>query len=175
MCCASSGGAWRAASARRKPGPSLASGEPAVELGQRPRILVAEDNLADVYLIRAALKEHGVDHPLQVVADGAEALRVLDERERCAEAQLDLIILDLNLPRHDGIEILERLHSARKLRGAPVVVLTSSDSLDDRTAAKQLGAARFLRKPSSLAEFLALGAVFKDLLSGGEATPPQAA
>jgi CheY-like chemotaxis protein len=73
-----------------------------------------------------------------------------------------LIILDLNLPRHDGIEILERL-KATGLR-IPVVVLTSSDSQRDRDLAIQLGAVRFLRKPSELEQFLSLGGVFKELL-----------
>lgn len=132
--------------------------------GEAPRILVAEDNQADVYLIRAALKEHGIALPLKVAVDGAEVLRVISECETLTENRLELIILDLNLPRHDGIEILERLHATRKLAAVPVVVLTSSDSPNDRTAARQLGAVRFLRKPSSLEEFLGLGAIFRDIL-----------
>lgn len=76
---------------------------------------------------------------------------------------IKLIILDLNLPRHDGIEILERLRDTG-FRHVPVVVLTSSDSQRDRALAIQLGAVRFLRKPSELEQFLSLGAVFKELL-----------
>jgi CheY-like chemotaxis protein len=128
------------------------------------RILVAEDNPADVYLIRAALQEHGVDLPLQVAADGREVLQIIGQLESMAETQLDLIILDLNLPRHDGIEILQRLRESERLGGVPVVVLTSSDSPRDRILASELGAASYLRKPSSLEQFLGLGAVFKELL-----------
>lgn len=128
------------------------------------RILLAEDNPADVYLIREALKEHGVECSLQVAADGKEVLSLISGDEPGAE-DFGLIILDLNLPRHDGIEILERLRESTRLAHVPVVVLTSSDSPQDRLVATHLGARRYLRKPSSLEQFLDLGAVFRDLLS----------
>ena len=133
------------------------------------KILLAEDNPADVYLIRTALDEHGVDLALQVAADGSEVLRIIQEEESLVETQLELIILDLNLPRHDGIEILRRLRETGCLARIPVVVLTSSDSPSDRLAASELGAACFLRKPSNLEQFLNLGAVFKALLRQAKA------
>jgi CheY-like chemotaxis protein len=132
------------------------------------KILLAEDNPADVFLIRIALEEHGVDMPLQVAADGREVLQILYQQETLPQDplkdQLQLIILDLNLPRHDGIEILQRLRETALLATIPVVVLTSSDSPRDRIVASQLGAARYLRKPSNLDQFLSLGAVFKEIL-----------
>jgi len=128
-----------------------------------PRILLAEDNPADIYLIRTALAEHGVDLPLEVVNDGKEVLQLLG-REAISKDPLKLIILDLNLPRHDGIEILQQVRDSEHLSAIPVVVLTSSDSPRDRVVASQLGATRYLRKPSNLEEFLGLGAVFKELL-----------
>ena len=131
-------------------------------------ILLAEDNPADVYLIREALSEHGVDYKMRVVSDGRDLLRIITGEEPNAETKnVELIILDLNLPRHDGIEILERLRDT-DLAHVPVVVLTSSDSPRDRQLAASLGAARFLRKPSGLEQFLSLGAVFKDLLQQRE-------
>jgi CheY-like chemotaxis protein len=137
-----------------------------------PEILLAEDNPADVYLIREALREHGVDCALRVASDGAEMLRIISSEQAVAEAQrLGLIILDLNLPRHDGSEILQRLHETSALAHVPVVVLTSSDSPRDRLVASQFGAARYLRKPSSLEQFLSLGAVFKDLLDQKKTRP----
>jgi CheY-like chemotaxis protein len=87
--------------------------------------------------------------------------------------RLKLIILDLNLPRHDGIEILERLRDTG-LGHIPVVILTSSDSQRDRDMAIRLGAVRFLRKPSELEQFLSLGAVFKELLENSNATSESA-
>jgi CheY-like chemotaxis protein len=128
------------------------------------RILLAEDNPADVYLIREALKEHGVECSMQVAVDGKEVLTLISGDEPGVE-DFGLIILDLNLPRHDGIEILERLRESTRLAHVPVVVLTSSDSPQDRLVATHLGARRYLRKPSSLEQFLDLGSVFRDLLS----------
>jgi two-component system, chemotaxis family, response regulator Rcp1 len=146
-----------------------------------PEVLLADDNPSDVYLIREALREHGVDCVLRVVSDGKEALGVISGETENDDAGnisltgplyggLSLIILDLNLPRHDGIEILQKLRESAWLDHVPVVVLTSSDSPRDRVLANQLGATKYLRKPSSLEEFLSLGAVFKDLLGQTEAT-----
>ena len=131
-----------------------------------PRILLAEDNPADVYLIREALHEHGVECSMRVATDGKEVLSIIAGEDGGEEEALELIILDLNLPRHDGIEILERLRESAWMSRVPVVVLTSSDSPRDRLTATQLGARRYLRKPSSLEQFLELGRVFKELLSG---------
>ncbi len=132
-------------------------------------ILLAEDNPADVYLIREALREHGVGCAVQVASDGRAVLKIIG-----AEGQVErfgLMILDLNLPLHDGIEILQRVRAVGTLDHLPVVVLTSSDSPRDRLLANQLGATRYLRKPSSLEQFLALGAIFKDLLEQGASAP----
>src|ERR1041385_3211906 len=128
-------------------------------------ILLAEDNPADVYLIRRALREHGGELSVRVSSDGKDTLQILSReaayRERPA---LELIILDLNLPRHDGIEILERLRATEEFDRVPVVVLTSSDSPRDRQSANRLGATLYLRKPPSLEQFLARGQLFKGLL-----------
>jgi CheY-like chemotaxis protein len=137
--------------------------------GGMPEILLAEDNPGDVYLIRAALAEHGIDVPLQVANNGSQVLQIIQEQAALAESQLKLIILDLNLPRHDGIEILQRLRETERLARIPVVVLTSSDSPRDRMMVSQLGAACFLRKPSHLEQFLSLGATFKELLGQAKA------
>jgi DNA-binding response OmpR family regulator len=98
-------------------------------------------------------------------------LKIISSEQSLADAQqhLGLIILDLNLPRHDGTEILQRLREITALAHVPVVVLTSSDSPRDRLVASQFGAACYLRKPSSLEQFLRMGAVFKDLLEQGKA------
>ena len=133
------------------------------------RILLAEDNPADVYLIREALREHGVESPVSVAPDGRHVLQLIAKAEPGEIHELGLIILDLNLPLHDGIEILQELRNSQELSGVPVVVLTSSDSPRDRVTASELGAACYLRKPSNLEQFLALGAVFKDLLAASNA------
>jgi len=132
-------------------------------------ILLAEDNPADVYLIREALKEHSVQCMLRTAADGRDVLALLASVDRtwCP----DLIILDLNLPRHDGIEILQRVRSTETTAQVPVVVLTSSDSPRDRTTANDLGATCYVRKPSNLEQFLQLGALFKELLASAHHAP----
>jgi CheY-like chemotaxis protein len=132
-------------------------------------ILLAEDSPSDVYLIREALREHGVDANVRVASDGREVLRFLCSEQVGAIPRLNLIVLDINLPRHDGIEILEQLQGSAVLADIPVVVLTSSDSPRDQKLAKQFGAACYLRKPSSLDQFLALGGVLKSLLDGTHA------
>jgi len=133
-----------------------------------PEILVAEDNPADVYLIRLALEAHGVTCPIVTAADGKDVLALLSMEG--SGWHPDLIILDLNLPRHDGIEILQKVRSTKAIAEVPVVVLTSSDSPRDRQNANRLGVTRYVRKPSNLEQFLQLGAVFKDLLTEAEQT-----
>jgi chemotaxis family two-component system response regulator Rcp1 len=128
-----------------------------------PEILLAEDNPADVYLVREALKEHGVQCTVRTAADGKDVLTLLAASDRTWNP--DLIILDLNLPRHDGIEILQKVRSTEAIANVPVVVLTSSDSPRDRTIANDLGATCYVRKPSNLEQFLQLGALFKELLT----------
>ncbi len=138
----------------------------------KPEILLAEDSPADVYLIREALREHGVDHQIHVVADGQRMLEMISKVESPVTIEnLRLIILDLNLPLHDGIEILRQLRETQTLVHVPVVVLTSSDSPRDRLLARELGADCYLRKPSSLDQFLSLGAVFKSLLAPSKTMP----
>src|SRR5262249_45176988 len=110
-----------------------------------------------------ALKEHGVVCTVRTAADGKDALTLLSTAVESNKP--DLIILDLNLPRHDGIEILQKVRSNQATARIPVVVLTSSDSPRDRLTANELGATQYVRKPSNLEQFMELGAIFKDLLS----------
>lgn len=134
-----------------------------------PEVLLADDNPSDVYLIREALHEHGVDCVLHVASDGKDALNIISrEAPNASGGSISLIILDLNLPKHDGIEILQKLQGVARFQHVPVVVLTSSDSPHDRLRATALGATMYLRKPSSLDQFLGLGAIFKELLGQSE-------
>ncbi len=135
-------------------------------LNSPARILLGEDNPEDVYLIQLAMAEHGIASDLQVASHGAEMLQVLTARMEHGPAP-DLIILDLNLPRHDGIEILTYIRQRELLAHVPVVILTSSDSPNDTRAAARLGANEYIRKPSSLSEFMAIGGIFRALLENG--------
>jgi len=124
------------------------------------RILLGEDNPADVYLIRQALEENGVKYTLEVAAHGGEMIEAVSKRGNAP----DLVVLDLNLPRHDGLEILKLIRDNQDYNGVPVVILTSSDSPRDRTAASLLGAACYIRKPSNLEEFMEIGRTIQSLL-----------
>lgn len=125
------------------------------------RIVVIEDNKTDVMLIEQALTLHGVRHQTLVLEDGEKALANLAS---IGEAKPDLIILDLNIPKHDGLEVLIQYRMNVALFSVPIVVLTSSDSPSDKLRAKTIGVTEFIRKPLKLDDFLALGERFKQFI-----------
>lgn len=130
------------------------------------RILLAEDNPADVYLIQRALKQHDVVCDMEVADNGRQALAMLRQySQQAGKCRPSLILLDLNLPQHDGIEILQYIRQSGVLSKVPVVVLTSSDSPKDQMRSLSGGANLYLRKPSSLEEFMVIGEVLKGLLA----------
>lgn len=127
-------------------------------------ILLVEDNPADVFLIEEALRTHQVEFKLQWIADGEQALTAF-QNSGGFDTIPDLILLDLNLPRVDGKEILARIRQVGSLDQTRVAVLTSSDSPSDRRDAETLGADCYIKKPPTLDEFLAIGGVIKDLVA----------
>jgi CheY-like chemotaxis protein len=138
-------------------------------LTQTFQILLGEDNPADVYLIRQALKEHQVPCNIRVATNGEDVLNALKDSPP-GEPLPDLITLDLNLPRHDGLEILRYIRQTPALAHLTVVILTSSDSPVDTRAAWDLGANQYIRKPSNLESFMEIGATIKSLLSDQNGT-----
>ena len=133
-------------------------------MSRTTRILLGEDNAADVYLIKEAMREHNLVCTLRVAKNGAEVLDALKDPE-CSEMPPDLVILDLNLPRHDGLEILSFIRNTEALARLRVVILTSSDSPKDTQSAMELGADRYILKPSNLESFMEIGATLQSLLS----------
>src|SRR5690606_6600905 len=118
-------------------------------------ILLVEDNPGDVRLTREALREGKVRNNLHVASDGVEALKFLRREEPYAEAvRPDLILLDLNLPRKDGREVLEEVKADPALRHIPVVVLTSSQAEQDILRAYDLHANCYVTKPVDLDQFI---------------------
>ena len=106
------------------------------------------------------------DLPLDVfvAADGEKAIEFIARAERDPDAPAPhLLLLDINLPKLDGFEVLKRLRASGKYEGIPVLVISSSDSPSDRSQAAELGA-RYFRKPPSYDEFLKLGGVLKQML-----------
>jgi CheY-like chemotaxis protein len=139
------------------------------------RILLAEDNPADVYLIRRALNESESGYELDVVSDGQNALDFLGRRGAFTQAHTpSLIVLDLNLPKYDGAEILQQIRQDQRLAPIPVIILTSSDSPKDRQAVDALGATKYIRKPSSLHEFMAIETVIQEALTSDSLPPADA-
>ena len=126
---------------------------------------MVEDNPADVELVVEALEEHKVSCELLVVSNGERAVTFLDEIDAGKQSCPDLFILDLNLPRRPGTEILARMRAGGTCQHVPVVVLTSSDSQKDEDAVARYNPSSYLRKPLTLEGFLQLGGVFKGLLN----------
>jgi CheY-like chemotaxis protein len=128
----------------------------------RIRIFLAEDNPADVDLVREALREYKVDHELWLASDGQEARRFIERMGTVPESPCpDLILLDLNLPLVSGHELIALFRQHPTCVHTPIIVVTSSDSWRDREQSAKLGA-RYFRKPSELTEFLELGAVVRE-------------
>jgi CheY-like chemotaxis protein len=125
------------------------------------QILLAEDNPPDTFLVHEALRQQRLEYEMHVVADGEKALRFLDRVESGELPCPDVILLDLNLPRKTGTDVLARLRSSDLCRQTRVVILSSSDSPQDRQAASDLGANDYFRKPTDLDDFMKLGALVK--------------
>jgi CheY-like chemotaxis protein len=118
-------------------------------------VLLVEDNPGDVRLTREALREGKVQNNLNVMPDGVEALRYLRREGPYADApRPDVILLDLNLPKKDGREVLEELKADPSLMNIPVVVLTSSQAEQDILRAYQLRANCYITKPVDLEQFI---------------------
>jgi CheY-like chemotaxis protein len=137
-------------------------------------ILLVEDNLADVELTLEALEEAKFANDVTVMRDGAEAVEYLHRRGAHADAvRPDLIILDLNLPRRSGHEVLADLKADPALRRIPVAVLTTSSAEADVLASYDLGANCFLTKPVDVGQFLKVVQSIEDFWFGVVRLPPR--
>jgi len=126
--------------------------------GPRPiQILLVEDNPGDVRLTVEALKEGKVHNDLNVVSDGVEALAFLRHEGKYTSAPTpDLILLDLNLPRKDGREVLAEIKSDGRLKHIPVVILTTSRAEQDVFKSYDLHANCYVTKPVDLDQFMSV-------------------
>ena len=119
------------------------------------QVLLVEDNPGDVRLTKEALKEGKLLNQLTVVGDGVEALSFLRKEGKYADAiQPELILLDLNLPKKDGREVLAEIKADPKLRRIPVVVLTTSSAEEDILKIYDLHANCYITKPVDLEQFM---------------------
>lgn len=120
----------------------------------KPIVLLVEDNPADAMMLMTIFEMQSFGGTVRWVKDGEEALDFLNRRGSHAEAPApDLVLLDLNLPRVPGLEVLRSVRASETLRETRVVVLTTSSSEADQKASAALGAAAYLTKPPDLDEY----------------------
>jgi CheY-like chemotaxis protein len=143
-------------------------------------ILLVEDNAADVRLVRDALGQQQLVSEIHQCSDGEQALAYLARMRTGADdaPYPQVVLLDLNIPKGEGFEILNALRASEQTAHIPAIVMSSSDSPVDRGRAAQAGGAVYFRKPLDLDEFMKLGCLVRDVLhksgdkSGtGEANP----
>jgi len=126
-----------------------------LDAGKAVEILLVEDNAGDVRLTQEALKEGKMSNHLCVAADGLEALAILRRQNEYADAtRPDLILLDLNLPRMDGRELLAEIKTDENLRRIPVVILTTSEAEEDIIRTYDLHANCYITKPVDYDQFI---------------------
>ena len=134
------------------------------------RILVIEDNVSDVYMLGRALKKQDLRYELVHLPTGADALAFVRRQGIHAEAPIpDLILVDLNLSKYTGEEILREIRGAGHLARIPVCVWSSSRSRRDEALLKEIGISQFINKPAGLDQFMEIGKIIKDLLAASEA------
>jgi len=121
-------------------------------------ILLVEDNPRDEALTLRALKKHNIANEITVARDGVEALEFIFAGAEAGTGELvnnpELILLDLKLPKVNGLEVLERIRADERTRRLPVVIFTSSSEQEDMVEGYNLGANSFVRKPIDFEEFL---------------------
>jgi chemotaxis family two-component system response regulator Rcp1 len=140
------------------------------------RIWIAEDNRADVYLIEEALRRNEFPYRLTTADNGEDMLKMISEIDRDPSQNCpDIFLIDLNLPRRSGDEILAHIRHSSRCARVPAIVITSSDSPQDRARARELGASFYFRKPADLEKFMTIGGIVRGFLETQDGGAPQAA
>jgi two-component system, chemotaxis family, response regulator Rcp1 len=139
-----------------------------------PKLLIVDDNPADVVLVREALAASTHHSQIDSVGDGVEALAFLNGREKFANAiRPDLVILDLNLPRKDGLAVLAAMKAGPGLRRIPVVIFSTSQLRKDIERSYELGANCYVNKPGNLNEFFSAVKSIEEFWFGFVSLPPR--
>jgi CheY-like chemotaxis protein len=147
---------------------------PSKERSAPVEVLLVEDDPGDVLMTREAFAEHNVNNKLTVVSDGDEALAYLRRQGAyTSAARPDLILLDLNLPRRDGHEVLAEIKTDEALCPIPVVVLTTSSSEEDILASYRLHANAYVTKPGDFAAFVEVVQQIDEFFIGVVELPPR--
>ena len=135
---------------------------------ERFHILLVEDNSAEVYLFRKALTAAGLDFDLTVIEDGGKAMVYIRGN---ASPVPDLAVIDVSLPKNDGVHLLEAFRASPRFSGVPVVVSSSSNVPPPRLDLNKLRVERYIPKPPDLEAFMSIGEVLKDILLRTRARP----
>ena len=139
-----------------------------------PELLVVDDNPADVALVCEALAGGARHTKISSVGDGVEAMAFLNRREKYANAlQPDLVILDLNLPKKDGLAVLAAMKAGPDLRRIPVVIFSTSQTLGDIERCYELGANSYVSKPATLRDWIAAAKLVNDFWIGCACLPQE--
>jgi CheY-like chemotaxis protein len=131
--------------------------------------MLVEDNPMDVMLVRNAAASRNLEPRFDIFDDGEQALKfihVVDKEN--GDFCPDLILLDLNLPRVNGLEVLAQLRTSPRCSTVPVIIMTSSAAQEDRTKSAALGATTYFLKPSGYEEFMKLGDMIRDFMLAKE-------
>ena len=127
--------------------------------------MVAEDNAPDVLLIREALNLEGLSYRLDAIEDGGEMVKFIEDLQSGRQLVCpDLFVIDLNLPKRSGREILSCLRAAEPSANTPVIIMSSSDDARDRQMTEAAAPAYYFRKPSGLDAFLKIGSYIRAAL-----------
>jgi CheY-like chemotaxis protein len=134
-------------------------------------IILAEDSSADIFLTRKALTDNGLHYELYLV-DDVDSLSLLMTRIGDDIPIPNLLLIDLNLPKADGAQLIQMIRQHPGCAAVPVVVVTSSDSPRDRSRMAELRVYQYFRKPSNLAEFMRLGDIARSILENRDGAVP---
>jgi CheY-like chemotaxis protein len=148
--------------------------DPLAEQGVPIEVLLVEDDPGDVLMTREAFEEHKVRNNLSVVSDGADALAFVRREGEFSDApRPDLILLDLNLPKRDGREVLSELKNDPDLRDIPIVVLTTSSAEADILSSYRLHANAYVTKPVDFERFISVVKQIDDFFVSVVKLPPR--
>ena len=131
----------------------------------RPAIVVAEDNIGDIFLVQEAIAAHNLDVNIYVMNDGAEVMTFFRQLDADSITCPNILLLDLNIPKADGFQVLSFLRASKRCRWIPVVVMTSSGAQADREKSSSFDVNAYFVKPSNVADFYAIGGILHRLLS----------
>jgi CheY-like chemotaxis protein len=139
-----------------------------------PQLLIVDDNPADVGLAREGLARSAYRGQINSAGDGVEAMAFLNRREKYASAaRPDLVILDLNLPKKDGLAVLAGMKADPELRRIPVVIFSTSQLNRDIARSYELGANCYVSKPGNLNEFFSAVKSIEEFWFGPVSLPPR--